>query len=367
MRSKKSYIVSFFLAAAVSVPAKAEPPSRLVRVDAHLHYVNFMQETGGTRELLEAMDEAGVDKAWIFGLPVIKKWDASAPKRPRYYLGDESPLYYYSGTDDILARDLMDLPEAQRERFAPFISGFNPTDMNAAGQVEMLIARYPGLWQGIGEILTRHDALTALTNGETARADHPALMKVYKVAARHQLPVLLHSNLSSLREDEPIYQGELENALKYNPSTKFVLAHAGTSESVEALQKPIANLPDILRYLLKRYDNLHIDLTWSVRDHYLFKDQGKVDKHWLKLIEEFPDRFLLGSDKVGKFKGLGRNLAGYEVLLQKLDAETAEKVSHRNAMVLLPPRGAGTIAVSDEPNLALADPVDVESGEEQKP
>lgn len=332
--------------------AGEKKPDKPAYVDAHLHYVNFMQETDGTRELLREMDKAGVEKAWIFGLPVIKKWDADAPKRPRYYLGDEAPLYYYSGTDDILARDLLALPASQRRRFAPFISGFNPTDMNAATQVEALIQRYPGLWSGIGEVLTRHDALTALTAGETARADHPALMAVYKVAAKHQLPVLLHSNLSSLREDEPIYQPELETALKKNPDTRFILAHAGTSESVEALQKPLSNLPQILEDLLQRYDNLSIDLSWSVRDHYLFQSEDEVDRDWLALIQKFPDRFLIGSDKVGKFNGLDKNLGGYAALLDKLSEEAADRVARRNALELLPPRGAGKVAVSEDPALA---------------
>lgn len=344
-------VASSLIALSASFALAGDKPSL---VDAHLHYVNFMQETNGTRELLESMDEAGVEKAWIFGLPVIKKWDASAPKRPRYYLGDESPLYYFSGTDDILARDLLSLPADQRERFAPFISGFNPTDMNAADQVEMLIERYPGFWQGIGEILTRHDALTALTAGETPRADHPALMKVYKVAAKHKMPVLLHSNLSSLREEEPIFKPELENALKENPETRFVLAHAGTSESIEALQKPIANLPEILENLLERYPNLSIDLSWSVRDHYLFKDKDEVNGEWVALIEKFPNRFLIGSDKVGKFSGLDKNLSGYAGLFDKLSKDAADQVGRRNALDLLPPRAAGNIAVSDDPALARA-------------
>ncbi|WP_372758647.1 amidohydrolase family protein [Litorivivens sp.] len=354
-----SMLLCSHLAVADEKADRNRAPKSLRLVDAHLHYVNFMQETNGTQELIAAMDEAGVDKAWIFGLPVIKKWDANAPKRPRYYLGDEAPLYYFSGTDDILARDLLALAPSERQRFAPFISGFNPTDMNAARQIELLIQRYPGLWEGIGEILTRHDALTALTSGETARADHPALMQVYKVAAKHHLPVLLHSNLSSLREDEPIYQPELENALKANPDTRFVLAHAGTSESIEALQKPIANLPEILGDLLARYNNLAIDLSWSVRDHYLFKGSKKnretVDERWLELIEKYPDRFLLGSDKVGKFTGLDKNLKGYQALLDRLQPATAERLASRNALALLPPRGAGNIAVSEEPNLALTE------------
>lgn len=273
--------------------------------DAHLHYVGFMQQSEGPKEMIAAMDAAGVERAWVFGLPVMKKWQAEAPRRPRYYLGDEAPLYYYSATDDIVAQAVQSLPEAQQSRLQPFISGFNPTDMHAAEQIEGLIERYPGLWQGVGEILTRHDQLTAWTEGETPRANHPALMKVYAMAGRYDLPVLLHSNLTSLREETPIYLGELEEALEAHPETRFLLAHAGTSGGVERRQPPLDTLPPILRALLSRYENLYIDLSWSVKDHYLIND-GAPSEEWLKLIAEFPDRFTLGTDLVGHFGSMER-------------------------------------------------------------
>lgn len=80
-----------------------------------------------------------------------------------------------------------------------------------------------------------------------------------------------------MREDDPIFQSELEHALKANPHTHFVLAHAGTSEAIEALQKPLAKLPEILNDLLSGYSNLSVDLSWSIREHYLFEDKDEVD------------------------------------------------------------------------------------------
>ena len=308
-------------------------------VDAHLHYVDFMQQSDGSEAMLAAMDEAGVEDAWLFGLPVVKKWQQDAPRRPRYYLGDEAPLYYYSATDDIVAGAVRDLPEDQRRRLAPFISGFNPTDMNAARHVQALIERYPSLWRGIGEVITRHDDLTALTAGETARANHPALMKVYRLAARHDLPVLLHSNLTSLREETPIYLGELEDALRSNPDTRFVLAHAGTSGGVEKRQAPLATLNEIICALLERYNNLYVDLSWSVREHYLIKD-GEPRAAWVALIEDHPDRFVLGSDVVGHFDSIGAILGEYRPLLDALPKPVADKLRAENARALLPERGA---------------------------
>lgn len=310
-----------------------------VWVDAHLHYVDFMQQSDGSEAMLAAMDKAGVEDAWLFGLPVVKKWQQDAPRRPRYYLGDEAPLYYYSATDDIVAGAVLDLPEDQRRRLAPFISGFNPTDMNAARHVEALIERYPGLWRGIGEVITRHDDLTALTAGETARANHPALMKVYRLAGRHDLPVLLHGNLTSLREETPIYLGELEDALKSNPDTRFVLAHAGTSGGVEKRQAPLATLNEIIRALLERYDNLYVDLSWSVREHYLIED-GEPRPAWVTLIRDHPDRFVLGSDVVGHFDSIGAILDEYRPLLDALPKPVADKLRAENARALLPERGA---------------------------
>ncbi|MEE2603185.1 MAG: amidohydrolase family protein [Pseudomonadota bacterium] len=307
--------------------------------DAHLHYVDFMQDSEGSEAMLAAMDQAGVETAWLFGLPVMKKWQAEAPRKPRYYLGDEAPLYYYSATDDIVAQAVLALPESQQKRLKPFVSGVNPTDMNAADQVEALIQRYPGLWFGIGEILTRHDQLTALTEGETPRANHPALMRVYKLAARYDLPVLLHSNLTSLREETPIFLEELETALSANPQTRFVLAHAGTSGGVEERQAPLGTLVPILRALLSRYAHFYVDLSWSVKDHYLLKND-KPASEWVELIRDYPDRFVLGSDLVGHFDSMKRLMDDYQPLLDALPQKVAEQLASGNAAALVPEKGA---------------------------
>jgi hypothetical protein len=110
--------------------------------DAHLHYVDFVQETDGIEALLGAMNETGVEQTMIADMPVIKKWDAVEPMRPLYYLADDAPTYWYQATDITVARALEDLPAEQRRRFHPFICGFNPTDLNAVDHVK-------GCWSGI--------------------------------------------------------------------------------------------------------------------------------------------------------------------------------------------------------------------------
>jgi hypothetical protein len=300
---------SVLLALVVGGCASAATAGQRQWTDAHLHYVDFMQESEGPQAMMAAMDDAGVERAWVFGLPVMKKWQAEAPRRPRYYLGDEAPLYYYSATDDIVAQAVLSLPKDQQARLQPFISGFNPTDMHAAEQIERLIERYP------------------------------ALMRVYAMAGRYDLPVLLHSNLTSLREETPIYLGELEEALDAHPGTRFLLAHAGTSGGIEERQGPLGTLPPILRALLSRYDNLFIDLSWSVKDHYLI-DDGEPNEEWLTLIREFPNRFTLGTDLVGHFDSMGKVMEEYDPLLDALPKKVAQQLSHGTADGLVPPKGA---------------------------
>ncbi|MFH1981694.1 MAG: hypothetical protein ABIL58_07615 [Pseudomonadota bacterium] len=150
-------------------------------VDNHIHYLDFVQKTDGFAALIHAMDLAGVEQAVVFGMPMVKLWGENDPIAPTYYLDTDSRAYYYGATDYILAAELVRQPESVRQRLHPFICGINPLDMNAADHIERLLQLYPGFWKGIGELMSRHDDLTAFTYGEPPRADHPALMRVYRL------------------------------------------------------------------------------------------------------------------------------------------------------------------------------------------
>ena len=120
----------------------------------------FFQETAGMPKLLTAMKENSIEHVMISGIPVAKKWHEDEPKRPRYYAGDDADAYWYSATDVIVADAVQKLTPEQRPYFHPFLSGFNPNDKNSAAHIQRMLELYPGLWQGIGEVFTRHDDLT---------------------------------------------------------------------------------------------------------------------------------------------------------------------------------------------------------------
>ncbi|MBE8594537.1 amidohydrolase family protein [Pseudomonas sp. MAFF 301449] len=304
--------------------------------DAHLHYVDFFQETAGMDKLLKTMAENRIEHVMISGIPVAKKWHEDEPKRPRYYAGDDADAYWYSATDVIVAAAVNKLAPEQRPHFHPFLSGFNPNDKNSAAHIQRMLDLNPGLWQGIGEVFTRHDDLTALTSGDTPRANNEAMTRIYHLAAENDLPVMLHSNITSKRERNPLYLAEVEEPLRNHPHTRFIWAHAGTSKEIHRHQVQMDFLLPTLNRMLEAYPNLYIDLSWSMLTPYLLDDAGKPRPEWVKLVERFPERFMLGSDVVGRFNKLGKEMRRFDPFLDALPEDVAHKVAKDNFLAILP-------------------------------
>jgi len=312
----------------------AAPPVRYHINDCHMHFVDLVQNTDGMDALIREMDRLGVDHTMLTGFPVVKKWDIVDSLRPTYYLDNDSSVYYYSASDVLLARAVSALPAEKRRRIHPFICSFNPTDRNAVDHIERMIEWYPGVWEGIGELLTRHNYLSHMIGGEQARANHPALDAVYELAAKKKLPVNLHSDMGPAWLNEPIYLGEVEAALKKHPNTRFFWAHAGYARSLK-----IKGAVDIYRRLLSTYPNLSLDLAGSFFGPIIVPD-GKVDMEFVKLIEEFPDRFTVGTDRIGRFGAdYEKRITQTYALLDALKPETAAKVARENFLKSLPPGG----------------------------
>ena len=94
-------------------------------------------------------------------------------------------------------------------------------------------------------------------------------------------------------------------------------------------------LPTLTR-MLEAYPNLYIDLSWSMLTPYLLDEQGKPRKEWLALVERYPERFMLGSDVVGRFNKLGKEMHSFNPFLDALPTEVAHKVARDNFLAILP-------------------------------
>jgi predicted TIM-barrel fold metal-dependent hydrolase len=321
----------------LTAAAAAEKP-RYEIVDAHLHFLNFVQETAGMDLFFNAMNDTGVTESVVIGMPLVKKWDEGDAKRPTYYLDNDSRTYWYSATDFLVARAVLDLPKDKQARLHPFICGFNSADRNAVDHVERMLALYPNFWQGIGEVFLRHDDLTALTYGDVPRATSSAFGRLLDLAAARDLPMLVHSDIGPARLEHPDYLGEIESAIRTHPNTRVIWAHAGISRRIV-----IANHTDILRRMLGQYRNLTIDLSWVIFEQELAPG-GALDRKWVSLIEEYPGRFVIGSDTVGFFDQYKPTLQRYYLLLDALKPETARNIAHDNFLALLPERRLGGVS-----------------------
>lgn len=69
---------------------------------------------------------------------------------------------------------------------------------------------------------------------------------------------------------------------------------------------------------------------------YLLDEAGKPRPEWIKLVERFPERFMLGSDVVGRFKKLGKEMHRFAPFLDALPEEVARKVARDNFLAVLP-------------------------------
>ncbi|MNI99362.1 hypothetical protein D3C73_1584280 [compost metagenome] len=69
---------------------------------------------------------------------------------------------------------------------------------------------------------------------------------------------------------------------------------------------------------------------------YLLDDKGMPRKEWLALVERFPQRFMLGSDVVGKFGSVGEQMHGFKPFLDALPEGVAKQVARDNFLAVLP-------------------------------
>ncbi len=327
------------IAGATNKKIKIDPPKEKPRydiIDAHLHFTDFLETSDGFPALCDAMDMSGVSKAVIFGMGIAKQWDDTMDVAPAYYLSNDSRCYYYSATDYLLAEELLAQPKEIQERFYPFCCGFNGNDRFAADHVEQALRLYPKFWNGIGEIMSRHDDLTALTYGEPPHMDSPGFLGIYDLAAEKGLPVLVHHNITAQNTERVLYLEELKRALAYNRNCKIIWAHIGISRRVE-----IKGLTQIADELLRDNPNLWVDISWVVYDYYFldrFPDNyfdGNTLDDWVALIEKYPDRVMVGTDKVGHWATYPAETVKYYTLLDKLRPSTVDRICRENVMSLI--------------------------------
>jgi predicted TIM-barrel fold metal-dependent hydrolase len=274
--------LAFGLALLPSVGAAADYGGPLI--DAHAH----LPTAKAIHTYVEAMRRHNVRKVVLLGLGGAQKddgeWIAAA------------------------ARAYPDL-------VVPALPVPDPTRPDAAGQLDVDLARTKA--RIMGEVHIRQ-----VSRKIDRHPGDSAFLDILQLGAQRGVPVVVHDDLT------PRGTAALETALIAQPEAIVVLAHAGESK------------PADLEKLLARNANLMVDLSGMhfQRTPALATEKGPLDRRWKTLIENRPERFLMGLDvwTPALFEPvmLDRLFRWTRRILGQLKPDVAERVAWKNAATL---------------------------------
>jgi hypothetical protein len=201
---------------------------------------------------------------------------------------------------------------------------------------------------GFGELTAEHFSLNIDHPYESAPPDHPLFLLLSDIAAHHGVPIDIHMeavpgdmDLPKIRRLESPHNPRVlranlpafERLLVHNRSTKIIWAHAGWCNTG-------CRTVALCTELLEKHTNLYMSFKISrdsMSETRPLTEDLQIKKEWLNLINGYPERFVIGSDRfyvtprtnlqIGPPKREGE---GPERLLALLPMELARKVGYEN-------------------------------------
>jgi len=210
-----------------------------------------------------------------------------------------------------------------------------------------------GKYFAMGEFEARHYPSSTNTRDVHTPVDSEGMEFVFQLSSETGIPFSLH------HEAEDDLLPELERMLAKYPKAKVIWDHVGRNRNPEIWKK--FRKADAVREFLSKYPNLYFDFLPS-RPGSKYKYNGKgygsegyvegimydyssggvsLDAEWKKVIEEFPDRFVLGSDAntgggLAKFEKYDKVTYIYrDIILKGVKKDVAEKIAFKNAWKLM--------------------------------
>jgi hypothetical protein len=199
-----------------------------------------------------------------------------------------------------------------------------------------------GNYLAMGEFEARHYVSSTNNRDIHTPVDSEAMQAVFAISSETGVPFLLH------HEAEDVLLPELERMLVKYPKAIVVWCHVGRNRNPETWIK--FRSVEVVREYLQKYPNLYFDFTAS-RPGSIFPPTGYIDAimyksstqgtvlvpEWKELFEEFPDRFLIGSDiNTGRFSKYDEKMFIFrKVVLGNLRKDVAERIAFKNAWKLM--------------------------------
>jgi hypothetical protein len=296
-------------------------------------------------QLLAEMDKYGIQKAVMMPPPQIPEQGAVCNYEDLAVIVRKHPgRLYFLGGGDVLNRLIhqykpADVTPEIREQFAK-----TAEEIISAGA------------KGFGEMTVLHLSLISAHHAyEETTADHPLFLLLADIAARHGVPIDLH--MEAVPENMKLPEGASNNSQKnpptlhanipgferllaHNKNTKIVWQHIGWDNTgamtVELLRRLLQAYPNV--YLSMRGEERRLDKNRQPKPNRIVDGKGNVRPEWLKLMGDFPDRFMAGTDD---FFGTAIASSGGKALpttssatwgiVNQLPPALAEKVGRTNA------------------------------------
>ncbi|MCZ6674197.1 MAG: hypothetical protein O7C75_14805 [Verrucomicrobia bacterium] len=191
---------------------------------------------------------------------------------------------------------------------------------------------------GIGEIATYHFEKNPRQSGRLLEIpfNFPPFLKIVSEVAKNQRWFLLHAEPMDPngKSFEAQVFGGIALLYEQNSELKLILAHSAMTNS------------DNVRQLLLHYPSLMVDLKLVTKHHewrYLepiVNTDDNIYEDWAKLFEEFPTRFLVGTD--AKFGRQGwtiekyvKRIASMRKMLGSLPTDVAQRIAYENVHELI--------------------------------
>lgn len=139
--------------------------------------------------------------------------------------------------------------------------------------------------------------------------DEPLFHKVIEMAKKRDIFLHVHSGPEAIRW---LYG--------LDPDVKIIWAHAGLGEPASAVHA-----------LMSEFPALYADT--SLREYSILGSNGDIDPEWKKIIIEFQDRLMVGSDTWvnSQWDNYSAIIGSNRLWLSKLSRSVAEKIAFKNA------------------------------------
>ena len=199
------------------------------------------------------------------------------------------------------------------------LNPYNPIISKFLQQIENDLET--GKVKGVGELFINNMHSNSRSRmRRKVELDAPIFRDLYQLLAKHNAFLTIHM------EGDSDSLEQMENLLSSDRNGRILWNHCGSTTS-----------SGTVRPLLASNSNLYCELSFrfmhKITSRNIFLENW-IDSGWLELIEDFPDRFLIGTDAHSNQQYRKYVKVIRSGLLSNLSPSAARKVAHENAQYL---------------------------------